>query len=74
MSSFNLVVLLYGPWTMAMSADPRTEFEVLWLHGAHPTLRSRDLPLAAGAEKLGPISLRYTSNRVVVPNVGHLDW
>lgn len=66
MSDCKHVVLIHGTWGNGDTlSDARHEFE----HRGHtvhtPTLRYHDLPLAEGAGKVGPVSLRDYADDVV---------
>jgi hypothetical protein len=59
MSSSNHVVLIHGTWGNGDTlADARPEFEVRGYTVHTPTLRYHCLPLAEGADNVGPVSLR----------------
>jgi pimeloyl-ACP methyl ester carboxylesterase len=60
------VVLIHGTWCNGDTlADARDEFEGRGYTVHTPTLRYHDLPLAEGAGKIGPVSLRDYADDVV---------
>ena len=59
-------VLIHGTWaTSAIFDDARKEFEARGFTVHTPTLRYHDLPLADGAERIGPLSIRDYVDDVV---------
>jgi pimeloyl-ACP methyl ester carboxylesterase len=60
------VVVIHGTWARGdMLADVRGEFEARGFTVHTPTLRYHDLPLAEGAEKIGPLSVRDYADDIV---------
>ena len=66
MSDSKRVVLIHGTWVNGDTlGDARREFQDRGYTAHTPTLRYHDLPLAEGAEKVGPVSLRDYADDVV---------